>query len=144
MVHRINWRKVRTHFDYSIPELAKKLGVSRSTIRQWIKTGLPVVEGTRPILIEGKEFRKWYPHRLASQKRPCQPGEMHCFSCRKNRRPAFDEVEFHAFSTTQGNLRALCEECGSVMHQICGRTKISSRMPGIRVREIAPRTDIKS
>ena len=52
-------------------------------------------------------------------------------------------VDFIAHSATGGNLKALCETCGTVMHRRVARAAIALKMPGIDVqfREAEPRLE---
>jgi hypothetical protein len=40
--HRIDPRRIKIHFAYSVEEAATALGTHRNTIRLWIKQVLPV------------------------------------------------------------------------------------------------------
>ncbi len=41
---RVDPRRIRTHFAYTVEEAARSLGVHKNTIRAWIKDGLPVAD----------------------------------------------------------------------------------------------------
>lgn len=134
---RINPRLAKMHRSFSVFELADLLKVHRNTVRQWIKDGLPVLDGARPILILGSEFQDWWGNRVKARKRPCQPGEMFCFKCREPKAPALGMVEFAATNAATGNLKALCETCGTLMHRRTRLADIAARMPGLDVRHYA-------
>jgi helix-turn-helix protein len=133
MPRRAIWRGIRCHLSYEIAELAAKCGVSRSTVRNWIKAGLPAMTDRKPILIYGAEFKHWRETTLDRRKQKCVPGEMYCFGCRLPRRPALGMVEFHADNEVRGRLVALCETCERPMFRACSHSKISQAMPGISV-----------
>ena len=42
---------IKTHRNYTVDEVAKALGVSKGTVRRWIKCGLPVLKERKPMLI---------------------------------------------------------------------------------------------
>lgn len=130
---RINPRRAKLHRSYSVTELAERLGVHKNTVRQWIKSGLPVVDGTRPVLILGSDFQVWWSKRSKAAKRPCQPGQMFCFKCRKPKRPALGMVEYIATNAVTGNLKAICETCETMMHQSARLANLTTRMPGMDV-----------
>ena len=130
---RINPRLAKKHRSYTIRELADLLGVHKNTVRQWIKNGLSMVEGTRPVLILGCEFQAWFGKQRKDAKRPCQPGQMYCFKCREPKRPALGMVEYAATNTATGNLKALCETCETIMHQRIRLANIATRMPGMDI-----------
>lgn len=131
---RINPRRAKLHRSYSAHELAERLDVHKNTVRHWIKCGLPVVDGTRPALILGSDFQAWWGKRCKTAKRPCQPGQMFCFKCRVPKAPALGMVEYAATNAATGNLKALCEACGTMMHRRTRLADIAARMPGLDVR----------
>ncbi|MEO9132345.1 MAG: helix-turn-helix domain-containing protein [Sphingomonas sp.] len=131
---RINPRLAKLHRSFSVFELADLLCVHRNTVRQWISDGLPVIDGARPILILGSEFQAWWGKRTKARKRPCAPGQMYCLKCREPKAAALGMVEYASTNATTGNLKALCETCGTLMHQRIALARISARMPGLHVR----------
>ena len=136
---RINPRLAKRHRSYTTRELADLLGAHKNSVRQWIRDGLPVVDGARPVLILGGEFQEWWGKRKKAKKRPCQPGQMYCFKCRAAKPPALGMVEYTATNATTGNLKALCETCGTLMNQRMRLDRISARMPEMDVRRtLAP------
>lgn len=136
---RINPRLAKRHRSFSVFELADLLKVHRNTVRQWIREGLPVLDGARPILILGSEFQAWWGKRTKARRRPCQPGQMYCFKCREPKAPALGMVEYDSTNATTGNLKALCETCGTPMHRQTRLDDIAARMPGLDVRRtLAP------
>ena len=140
---RVNPRLIKLHRPYAVDEAARALGVHPNTVRHWIGQGLPAFESRRPTLILGSELRAFLTTRRKRSKRPCQPGTIYCFKCRAPRRPALGMVDFTAHSATGGNLKALCETCGTVMHQRVARAAIARKMPGmeIKFREAEPRLE---
>lgn len=136
---RINPRRAKLHRSYTAHELAERLDVHKNTVHHWIKDGLPVVDGTRPILILGSEFQAWWGKQRKAAKRPCQPGQMYCFKCREPKAPALGMVDYVATNAATGNLKALCETCGTMMHRRARLGDIAAKMPGLDVRRtLAP------
>ncbi|MCP5379307.1 MAG: helix-turn-helix domain-containing protein [Novosphingobium sp.] len=131
---RINPRRAKLHRSYTAFELADVLGVHQNTVRHWISEGLPIVDGARPILILGSELQAWWSKRREAAKRPCQPRQMYCFKCREPKAPALGMVEYAATNAATGNLKALCETCGTLMYLRIGLANIGTRMPGVDVR----------
>ena len=131
---RINPRRAKLHWSYTAHELADRLGVHKNTVRYWIKSGLPVLDGSRPALILGSEFQAWWGARRNATKRPCQPGQMYCFKCREPKRPALGMVDYVATNAATGNLKALCEACDTAMHRRTRLADIDAKMPGLDVR----------
>lgn len=138
---RINPRLAKLHRAFSVPELAALLGAHPHSVRGWIKAGLPTVDRTRPILIHGSEFQDWWAKRRKATKRPLQPGQLYCLKCRQPKAPALGMVEYAATNPATGNLKAMCETCGTMMHRRARLASIAAVMPGLDVqrREAPPR-----
>ena len=138
-MRRVNPRRAKLHRSYTIRELADLLGVHKNTVRGWISKGLPLVEGLRPVLILGREFQEWWGRQRKAAKRPCQPGQMYCFKCREPKGPALGMVDYVATNAATGNLKAMCETCGTMMHRRTRLADIPAKMPGLAVqRTLAP------
>lgn len=138
---RINPRLAKLDRSYSVVELASILGAHKHTVRGWIKAGLPKVDGTRPVLILGSDFQDWWGKRRKAAKRPLKPGQLFCFKCRQPKAPALGMVEYAASNATTGNLKAMCETCGTMMHRRARLAAVAAIMPDLDVqrREAAPR-----
>ena len=138
---RVNPRSIKVHRPYAVDEAAHALGVHPNTVRHWIGQGLPALASRRPTLILGSELRAFLTTRRQRSKCPCRPGTMYCLKCRAPRLPALGMVDFVTYSASGGNLKALCEHCGTVMHQRVARAALALKMPGIavQIREAGPR-----
>lgn len=130
---RANPQRIKLHRSYSVPELAHKLGVHKNTVRQWQSDGLKPIDTGRPALFQGKDVRTFLARRNASRKRPCKPGTIYCFRCRAPRSPALGMADYNLLTATSGNLRALCETCGGIMHQRIRRADLVTKMHGVHV-----------
>ncbi len=117
MKHRADLRRVKVHRTYTVQELARVTGVHDHTVRAWIKAGLATLCDAHPILVSGREAKRFLSERRRSRKRPCGPDRFYCFRCREPREPAFGVAEFVPLTNTFGNLTALCPECGTLMHK---------------------------
>ncbi|MEA1940674.1 MAG: helix-turn-helix domain-containing protein [Pseudomonadota bacterium] len=114
--HRPNLRAVKKHRNYTAEEAARTLGVCKGTVRRWIKAGLPALTDRKPVLILGEDLTGWLKARKTPPQR-CPPGECYCMKCRAPRQAAGSMAEFVPLNATGGNLRALCETCGTLMHR---------------------------
>lgn len=108
---RANYRLVKTHRSYRVDEAARLLDVHRNTVRAWVKAGLSVCDGNRPILILGRELAAFLKARQVKNKRPCKPGEFYCVRCREPKQPALDMAEYKPLTASQGNLMGICPDC---------------------------------
>jgi excisionase family DNA binding protein len=114
--HRLDRRGIKRHHSYTIDEAARAIGAARATVRRWLEKGLPAIRDRKPFLILGEDLADYMAAR-ARPKRPCPPGTCYCVKCRDARPPASDMAEFIAINARSGNLRALCPDCGSLMHR---------------------------
>jgi hypothetical protein len=130
---RINPRLAKLHRSYSVTELADVLVVHKHTVRGWIKGGLPAIDGAKPTLILGSEFQQWWGKRRKAAKRPCQQGQMYCLKCRAPKAPALGMVEYTATNAATGNLKAMCETCGTFIHRRTRLADIATLMPGLEI-----------
>ena len=131
---RINSRQAKLHRSYSVVELADLLSVHKHTVRGWLRAGLPTVDSTRPVLILGSAFQDWWSKRRKAAKRPLKPGQLYCFKCREPKPPALKMVKYAATNSTTGNLKALCDTCGTMMHRRVRLADICTIMPDLDVR----------
>ncbi|MBA5777027.1 helix-turn-helix domain-containing protein [Stappia sp. F7233] len=110
------WRRIKIHRSYTVDETSRVLGIAKGTVRRWLKSGLPSLADQRPTLILGSDLVE-FGKRQSKAKQKCRLDECFCFSCRTPKRPAFGEAEYIPMTPTNGNLRALCETCATVMHK---------------------------
>lgn len=130
---RASPQRVKLHRIYSASELATCCGVHKNTVRHWQAKGLEPVSIGRPTLFDGATVRAFLAKRTASRKQPCPPGTIYCFKCRQPRAPAMGMVEVTRKNATTGNLSAICEACGTMMHRNARLTSISAIMPNLDV-----------
>lgn len=133
---RPNPRLAKLNRPYTVKEIAELFRKHPHTIRQWIKDGLPTVDSHRPLLIRGRDLRAFLESRRESKRRPCPPGTIYCFTCRAPRRPALGMADFEAREHGAGNLKALCEVCGGMMHRRANATRLSEILPNVEVRTV--------
>ena len=115
--HRINPRLVKIHLSYTVDEAARRLRTHKNTIRNWIKLGLPVIDGRRPALVHGRDLAAFIDKRRQSRKQPCPPGHLYCVKCRTPRSPAGQMADYVPMSENSGMLKGLCPECFTLMHR---------------------------
>lgn len=124
MPRRIDHRRISKHRNYTVAEIASCLGVSRGTVRRWIKDGLPALQERKPMLVLGGDLIDFSEARRTLHQR-CGLAECYCFSCRAPRSAAGDLAEFCWDTPTTGNLRALCAVCTTVMHKRVSAVRLS-------------------
>ncbi len=65
---------LKIHLTYSVDEIARKLSVSKGTVRRWLQTGLEPVAGPGLTIVRGSMLRDFLRRRREKAKRPCGPG----------------------------------------------------------------------
>ena len=135
-------RRVKSLRSYTIEEAARLLDVHRNTIRYWIKDGLPVIDGARPLLILGSELAEFLARRRQARRQTCRPGEMFCLKCRKPREPAGSMADYVPSSPTAGALVGLCPVCGKWMNRRTSAARLPSMVGSLDVRTVQPQPRI--
>ncbi len=101
---------------YMPSELAQELGVTASTIREWLAQGAPHQRDARGYFwIDGRRFAAWVKAMRHSQlSQPLGDDEAYCLRCRQ-------PVKLLASTTTQRGkhilLNGVCPTCGSSIHR---------------------------
>ena len=124
MAKRYNPNLAKIHFTYSVNEVAELFSVHSHTVREWIKKGLPVMNETRPVLIQGAILREFISEQNKKQKRPCAENEMYCVSCREPKIPLGDMVDYEPRDEQKGCLVGLCPSCESSMNRFASLSSI--------------------
>lgn len=123
--HRLDRRKVKRHHSYTVDEAARVIGAAKGTVRRWLDKGLPAIRDRKPFLILGDDLAAYMAGR-AQPKRSCPPGTCYCVKCRDARQPAGNMAEFVPINAHSGNLRALCPDCGSLMHRRTSASQLAA------------------
>jgi Helix-turn-helix domain len=114
---RPNYRQVKVHRNYTVEEIANLLDVHKNTVREWLKSGLPVIDDKRPMLILGQDLVGFLQTRRTKNKKTCQPGQMYCVRCRAPKLAAGDMADYQPQSEKLGMLKAICPDCHSMMNR---------------------------
>lgn len=120
---RQNRRAIKQHYSYTSEEAARTLGVSKGTVRRWLKEGLPHIADQRPFLLLGADLREFLEHR-AKPKQQCELHECFCFGCRRPRTAAGGMVDYIPRTALSGQISALCDDCGTLMHKAFSAAKL--------------------
>jgi hypothetical protein len=120
-----NHRRVKIHRTYTVEEIASLFGTHKNTVRAWVKAGLPLCDGKRPMLILGHDLAAFVQTRRARNKQPCQPGEIYCMRCRAPKFPAGHMAEYQPVTESLGNLLAICPDCDSIMNRRVSMAKLA-------------------
>lgn len=122
--HCPNPRLAKIHRNYTVEEVANLFGVHRNTVREWIKRGLPVCDGKKPMLILGRDLAEFLQTRRTKNKQTCKPGEMYCVRCRSTQVPAGNMADYVQVTELLGNLVAICPDCEALMNRRVSLAKL--------------------
>ena len=118
----LNQTLIRSKRVYTPSELAVLLNCCVDTIRNWIKQGLKVLEGTSmPYLIRGSDAIEFITAKKKKRKVPLNPGEFFCTRCNKSRKSDPKLIKPRITGKIIGNARqiiieGICIECGCRMY----------------------------
>lgn len=132
MARRPNGRRVKIHHSYTVRSAADTLGVCKHTVSRWIAAGLPTTDGSRPLLIRGRDIRTFLRAREPI-KQKCRPGEFYCLSCRAPRRPALDVAEYRPCGPSRGLLCGICPTCDRMIYRAVQRASIEQTRGGLDI-----------
>lgn len=132
---RYSYRRIKKRRTYNVGEAARVADVRSATIRAWIKKGLAVVPGIRPIIIRGADFIAFLQNQKKSRKNPCGPGRLFCLSCKAPKRPAFGQVQFVADGPEIGKLVGRCPDCTTVMTRRSSRKNLTTALGDLHLSE---------
>ncbi len=130
---RVNYRLVKRYRNYTVGDISRLLTVHKNTVREWIKRGLPVIDGQKPTLVLGSELKCWLAQRRKAAKQPCGPGELYCLKCRMPKRPALGMVDYKSKNDLTGCITALCESCERPINRNARFTDLPIIMPGMAI-----------
>ena len=135
---RLNPMLSKINRSYTVEEVARIYGLNRETVRRWLRDGgLCAIDDRRPALIQGAALRAFLAARRQAAKRPTPTGMLHCFGCRAGRPPALGMADYlPPEGGGPGNLRALCEACGTIMNRRARWAVVPAILPGIEVRVV--------
>lgn len=126
MARCVNPRLLKIHRSYTVEEAARRLGVHKNTVRSWIRGGLPTIDARRPTLIGGSDLRCFLEAKSKKRKQPCALGEFYCVKCRAPKAPAGAMADYVPITTSSGNLRGLCPDCGTLIHRRVAYAKLDA------------------
>ena len=128
-----SWRAIKSHRSYTVDEAARALGLTKGTVRRWIRNGqLPALTDKRPHLIRGEDLKDFLKARKAP-KAKCRPDELYCVKCRAPRIPKDRQVQISASNNTSGNLHGLCPVCGTRMHKHVSLARLPELRKHLRI-----------
>jgi excisionase family DNA binding protein len=132
-MRRIKRRCISVHLNYTVREVATRLGVSRRTVHRWINRGLPTVDRRRPLLIVGCDLKHFLEQRSRAPRRQCPRGHLFCVRCREPKVPAGNMVDWLPTGPLSGLLRGICPTCGTLAHRATTTAGLEAVTCGLEV-----------
>ena len=120
-----NPNRAKIHRSYTVEEVAELFSVHKNTVREWIKTGLPIGDDKRPLLILGIDLRDFLQQKRTARKQKCKPFELFCLRCRSPQHPAENMAEYEPINATTGRLIAICPACTGLMNKFISRANVA-------------------
>jgi hypothetical protein len=139
-----NPRLVKLHRNYTVEEIARRFGIHKNTVRNWLKQGLAAIDNRRPTLILGSELSRFLNDRRRRTKQVCGPGRIYCIACRAPKVPAGEMADCYPAGHHAGTLRGICPDCDRLIYRrvnlakidaIRGDLDITIQEPDPRIRE---------
>jgi excisionase family DNA binding protein len=134
VARHLNHRLAKIHRTYTVEEVARRWGVHRNTVRQWIKLGLPLIDSRRPFLVRGRDLAEFLLKRRQRDRRVCLPGEIYCVRCRSPRPPAGGIADYEPLTPVQGNLIGICPICECLIYRRVSLAKLHDATGDLDVR----------
>jgi len=123
MSKRANPMAVKAALTYEVGEAALALGISKATIRNWIRNGLPVMSKQKPYLILGQALRDYIRAMSQAAKSPLAQNELYCVSCKSAQPPQDLIVEVVPNNSQTIRLKGVCSDCGGAASRIVSKNK---------------------
>lgn len=126
MAKLFNPRLAKSYRCYTVPEIADLYACHKNTVRNWLENGLETLDTRRPIMVSGTTLNAFHTERRTKAKRPCALGEIFCFSCGQQRKPAPGLIEYAPINEEVGTITAVCPVCSGIMSQKVGRVRLEA------------------
>lgn len=120
-----NPRLAKIHRNYTVDEIATLYAVHKNTVRAWVKSGLPISDDRKPLLILCRDLMAYLQAKRVKNKQTCQPGQIYCVRCRVPKAPGGDMAEYQPLTTTLGNLVGICPSCNSMVYRRVNLAKLT-------------------
>jgi len=107
---------IKTHLYYTTRELCELLQIDESTIRRWIKKGMPIIRKS-PRLMKGSDVKEFLKQQALNRKRVLKDNQFYCVKCDKAVTPGTDSVRVEFTGKKLGrfdacNIVTNCPICG--------------------------------
>lgn len=120
-----DFRRIGPSRTYSIKELADAVRRDPATVRNWLRLGMPVLDGLKPVVIDGAQAKDWLRQKWESRKNPVSSDEGHCLHCRKPRPFAEGSQSLKRMNAKVLAMTGECAVCGCRMNKFASAKSVS-------------------
>lgn len=124
MTKRVSSRHLKATWAYTVPEMARALGVHERTVRAMIARGMPALLEKRPTLILGQHAKTFLEEARQSAKRPLAADELYCLSCKAARKPYGMMIDLVLSNHSAPRINGLCERCGATCSRVISQGSV--------------------
>ena len=132
MARRVKYQLLRNYFYYNKQELMSILGVSKSTVQNWVRSDLTSIKsGNKGPYFFGMDVKEFHKQMRKNSKMPTKKGEIRCFSCKQGRKLITNSIEIIDTGKILGNkgthkiqIKGRCRECGKNCNSYSSSNKI--------------------
>ncbi|MGH1467078.1 MAG: helix-turn-helix domain-containing protein [Cognatishimia sp.] len=139
MTKRINTRSIRANRSYTVTEAAKTCNITKWTVRNWIKQGLPCIDDVRPYLITGEALRSFLRERKAKTQCSLKADEIYCTSCKSAVAPLGGGIEVKTYGKRLA-VRGICPRCEAICSRFVSAAQIIEFAPTTNGQTLTPNT----
>ncbi len=100
--------------------------VHKNTVRDWLGAGLEAIDERRPILILGRKLSAFLHARREQRDNAARPGQLYCVRCRAPKVAAARMADYLPITSSSGNLRGTCSDCGTRMYRRVSLQKLAA------------------
>ncbi len=117
-------RQVKTNWLYTQQEIMEIYDVSRNTILNWIRYGLPVIQAQKR-LFHGEAVNEFHRKRRENAKIPCDDNEIYCVSCKNKHSLVIEPFEVAYRGNPRVWIMVRCPETGVLVHRFAAAHDIT-------------------
>ena len=131
MKRRYNHRLISSNHPYTYKEISSLFKITIDTVKRWRRQGLLAVDpDSRPILVMGKELKRFVKSKMSRQRHTLKKDELYCTKCQAARHSkdqivklVFDVAEFSA-GNKKVTIIGRCEQCGTQLFKFSSESII--------------------
>jgi hypothetical protein len=125
-----DFRRIGPSQTYSVSGLAEAVQRDPATVRNWLRQGLPTIDGLKPTLIDGAQAKEWLRQKWAKRKASTASNEAHCLHCRKSRPFSDGSRAMKQMTAKVLVIIGTCAVCGSRMNKFASAKSVAFLDPG--------------